>query len=640
MRVFVTLLLLAASARWTSGFYLPGVAPHEYADGEEIVAKVEKLSSIKTQLPYNYYSLPFCEPAEIENFAENLGEILRGDRIESSAFKINMKQDKTCETLCTKDYNAQELGKFRKKIIEDYKINMIVDNLPATTKIQIGDQTSFQLGFPVGFVGEEGQPDIMPGTPYLNNHFRFKILWHQDAAAYEGSRIVGFEVEAYSADHKRDGAKVNKDGSDKLATCAKNGKSDLADYLAIDKEKNGNAKFVYWTYDVIFEYSDIRWATRWDQYLHSSDTDQIHWFSIVNSILIVLFLTGMVAMILMRALNQDIKRYEQQFESDVSPEETGWKLVHGDVFRTPRHANLLSVFIGSGVQLLTMILITIGFSVLGFLSPANRGGLMTAALLLYVFMGIFAGYVSSRLYKSFKGTAWKKNTLLTAFLFPGIMFAVFFFLNLLIWGTKSSGAVPFGTLFALLFLWFGISVPLCFVGSWFGFRKDGIVYPVKINTIPRTIPGNGMTRLQDIAQCCVGGILPFGAIFIELFFILTSIWMNQMYYVFGFLLLVILILLVTCTEISICLVYFQLCNEDFHWWWRAFGTSASSGLYLFLYGIFYFITRLEIAKFVSTILYFGYMFLVSFTFTILTGTIGFIGTFYFLRKIYGAIKVD
>ena len=59
----------------------------------------------------------------------------------------------------------------------------------------------------------------------------------------------------------------------------------------------------------------------------------------------------------------------------------------------------------------------------------------------------------------------------TAFLFPGVVFVVFFILNFFVWGKGSSGAVPFGTLFALLFLWFGISVPLCFVGSYFGFRK-------------------------------------------------------------------------------------------------------------------------------------------------------------------------
>jgi hypothetical protein len=36
--------------------------------------KVNKLSSTKTQLPYDYYSLPFCKPATIVNSAENLGE--------------------------------------------------------------------------------------------------------------------------------------------------------------------------------------------------------------------------------------------------------------------------------------------------------------------------------------------------------------------------------------------------------------------------------------------------------------------------------------------------------------------------------------------------------------------------------------
>ncbi len=53
-------------------------------------------------------------------------------------------------------------------------------------------------------------------------------------------------------------------------------------------------------------------------------------------------------------------------------------------------------------------------------------------------------------------------------MFPGTIFAIFFVLNLIIWGEKSSGAVPFGTLFALLCMWFGISVPLTFVGSYFG----------------------------------------------------------------------------------------------------------------------------------------------------------------------------
>ena len=46
-------------------------------------------------------------------------------------------------------------------------------------------------------------------------------------------------------------------------------------------------------------------------------------------------------------------------------------------------------------------------------------------------------------------------TFKTAFMFPGVVFSIFFVLNLLIWGQRSSGAVPFGTLAALALLWFG-----------------------------------------------------------------------------------------------------------------------------------------------------------------------------------------
>lgn len=50
--------------------------------------KVNKLASVKTQLPYAYYSLPYCKPEKIEDSAENLGEVLRGDRIENSPYVV------------------------------------------------------------------------------------------------------------------------------------------------------------------------------------------------------------------------------------------------------------------------------------------------------------------------------------------------------------------------------------------------------------------------------------------------------------------------------------------------------------------------------------------------------------------------
>ena len=59
-----------------------------------------------------------------------------------------------------------------------------------------------------------------------------------------------------------------------------------------------------------------------------------------------------------------------------------------------------------------------------------------------------------------------------------------------------------------------------------------------------------------------------------------------------------LILVITCAEISIVLCYFQLCNEDYNWWWRSFLNSGSAGLYLFGYAFVYFFTQLEMVGFV------------------------------------------
>merc|ERR1712216_506275 len=164
----------------------------------------------------------------------------------------------------------------------------------------------------------------------------------------------------------------------------------------------------------------------------------------------------------------------------------------------------LAVSVGSGLQVLGMAVVTLIFAVLGFLSPAHRGGLLQSMMLLFTFMGVFGG------------EDWRLATLLMAFLYPGVIFVIFFVLNLLIWGQKSSGAVPFATLFALLVLWFGISVPLVFLGAYFGFRRDAIELPVRTNQIPRQIPAQPWF-IQPFFTCLVGGILPFGAVFTELF---------------------------------------------------------------------------------------------------------------------------
>eukprot|EP00736_Rhodelphis_marinus_P012645 Rmarinus@m.676 len=619
--LFLLLLPLFAYA------YLPGVQVIDWIEGEDIPVKVNKLTSTSTQLPIEYYRLPFCRPDKIEERAENLGEVLRGDRIENSVYKVQaLKKIERAILPCDKTkYTRSELKQFQRHIRDNYLVNMVIDNLPAATKLSSGHYLpGFRLGSVIG------------KNVYVNNHLRFVMKYHDpnkpenvgtDYVSHS-CRIVGFEVEPISIQYK-----WADDDHTSVVPAESNGVTSAGQRVDVETAE------IIWTYSVDWEESPVRWASRWDTYMMTAESN-IHWFSIVNSLMIVLFLTGMVAMIMMRTLRQDFTRYSKLDEDDEeSQDETGWKLVHADVFRPPQWANVLCVLCGTGVQVFGASLATIFFSALGLLNPSYRGSIMTAMLSIFVFMGLFAGYVSARLFKAMRGTEWKKNTLWTAFLVPGVVFVLFFILNIFCWAKGSSQGVPFWNMFELVMMWFGISVPLVFVGAYYGFKKESLQFPCRTTNIARTVPPQAW-YMGPLFSIVVGGVLPFGTVFIEMFFILSSIWQHEIYYLFGFLLIVFCILVVTCMEITIVLCYFQLCSEDYHWWWRAFLTSGASAVYLFMYCIFYYHTRLDITDTVSAFLYFGWSLILSILFFVLTGTIGFMSCLWFVMKIYGNIKVD
>ena len=206
-------------------------------------------------------------------------------------------------------------------------------------------------------------------------------------------------------------------------------------------------------------------------------------------------------------------------------------------------------------------------------------------------------------------------------------------------GEKSSGAVSFSNLVALLVMWLGISVPLVFVGANLAKRSPPTAAPVKINPLARKIV-NVPEGLNALAPVLLGGSLPFAACFVEIYFIMTSVWQHQFYYLFGFLFLVYLLLIISCAEISIVTVYFQLCRQDYRWWWTAFLASGSAALYLFLYSILYYFSAFDGGCLVTAMLYFGYMFLTCFAFFLMAGAIGTCATFWFVNKIYSSVKVD
>ncbi|KAJ7680358.1 Nonaspanin TM9SF [Mycena polygramma] len=627
MASLLHVLLFTAAAH---AFYLPGAAPHNFLRGDQVPLFVNALTpmltgsddaKLKSLINYDYYNprFKFCEPAGgPQKQPESLGSILFGDRIFNSPYDIKMLQNNgTCQTLCVQPGITGEDAKFiNDRIREDYALNWLIDGLPAA-EMKLDTRNGdlfFDMGFNLG--NDEGTFHELPA---LNNHYEIVLRYHSPSPG--NYRVVGVLVWPASIGGPQDGP----------ALCDSEGAAPLL--LTEDQTHT-----IRYTYRVTWNESDTPWATRWDNYLKIFDP-RIHWFSLVNSLVIVVFLCVMVSMILLRSVSREISRYNAIDLSEDVQEDWGWKLVHGEVFRTPGRPMVLSVMVGNGAQLCAMVGVTLVFALLGFLSPSNRGSLATVMMICWTFFGSIGGYLSSRVYASVGGTERRKNAFMTATILPTVIFAVVFLLNLFLLGAGSSGAVPFGTMLLIVLLWFGISAPLSAVGAYFGSKHGAIQHPVRVNQIPRQIPP-GPTYLRPWAAALLSGILPFGAAFVELYFVLSSLFASRAYYAFGFLALTAGIVGLTTATVSILFTYFCLCAEEYRWHWRAFLTGGGSAFWLLAYGLFFWASRLSLDSLSSAILYLGYLFLLVLLDFLITGTIGFLASYWAVRRLYSAIRID
>ncbi len=580
---------------------------------------------------------------------ENLGEFLSGDRIENSPYEIKMRTDSYCEQVCV--VNLDEADKKATKklayaIGANYHNNWIVDNLPSASKLEDDKNTytTYSHGFPIGF------KDPKSDDLYLNNHVNIELEYHEvESGAITSTdeepsyRIVRFTVEPFSVKHEFKNDGDNAKITNPITSCK--GGSEHTSYSMIqDHGSQPMSGQVLFTYDVIWkENKEVSWASRWDIYLSMDGAipDQVHWFSITNSLVVIFVLSGLIALILIKNVKSDYERYSvilDEEEEEDSPEDSGWKLLHADIFRAPNNPMLLAVCCGSGIQILCMFALTLVFAVMGFLNPSRRGSLVMALLLLYVFMGSVAGYVTARLYKTFKGKNYQRTVFVTAFGLPSLAFGVFFVMNFLAVLKGSGDAVPFMRMVELVVIWFGVSSPLVFAGAFIGYKVDAIEFPVRVSSIAREIPDQPwyLGNLSTIAFC---GLLPFGACFMELVFVLSSMWMEQYYYIFGFLSLTCAIFLVTAAEGTVLVQYFRLCSENHEWWWPTFINGGAVAFYVFAYSCKYF-QELESSHTSTYILYFGYMTVVSVAIFLAAGSVGMLSCLWFNKKIFSAIKCD
>mmetsp|Transcript_6752 Transcript_6752/g.16583 ORF Transcript_6752/g.16583 Transcript_6752/m.16583 type:complete len:728 (-) Transcript_6752:169-2352(-) len=624
----------------------PGVSPESYDLGEEVLMYTDLVNSKKTQVPFEFYKLPGCPvpkmtPIRKQKQRKNLGARLQGVELKPAPYTMKVKESHACTPLCQINIKPKMVRWLRRLIERQYRIHMTFDGLPVLMRSK--DLNYAVRGFPVGFKAPPEYTGLDHDEFYLYNHLKFTISYEQLTSG--SVHITGFDVLPISIEHEIEQEGTFLEISKTVSTC--NAKetppvvNDLETYLPLNTEKlESDDLTVIYSYEVEWGESELTWADRWDVYLIGSPDDDIHSFAIINSLMIVVFLTGAIATIMIRTLRKDIAGYNEIHTLEDAQEETGWKLVHADVFRPPSSCPMLfSILVGTGAQIGTAFFFTMICSIVGLISPMKKGQTLTAIVLLYVLCGAVAGYISARIFKFCDVKSWKRNTFFTAAALPGVLISIFTVLNIFLHIAGAATAVHFFTLLAILGLWITISTPMVFVGSYFGFNSDNIHVPVKVNQIARYVPQLPWFARPPLSFL-LGGLLPFGSVCIELFFIMSALWLHQIYYMMGFLLIVLLILGATCAEVSIVMTYLQLCAEDHRWWWKSFFNCASAGLYLFLYSLWFLVSRLDLVGVLPVVVYVTYMGMISVCFSLFCGSIGVLCSFVFIRSIYGALKVD
>lgn len=633
----------------------------------------------------------------------NLGEILRGDRIMTSDVELAMGQDQECRFLCTQQVSRKDVKRAQDMVRNGYVAEWIVDNLPAATSFTTVDKSRkyYAAGFKLGY--KDFSPTTGKPRYFVNNHLTI-VLRYRKAPGKDGERgkkvIVGFEVYTKSVGTSNrlesgcpaDPHQIEENMELQMApNRTKKYENPHLSYHPPEDEneiEDGAMLSIPYSYSVYWrEDEKIEWSHRWDLYfVNQEQGSRFHWLAIVNSLIISGLLSAIVAMILARTIHGDIKNFkdgnvedgklrfkrrsrpgsdilprsieksvglldqpgDEGNDADISSDDeslediTGWKLLHGDVFRAPAHSTVLAPFVGSGMQLIFMTFGLLLLSSLGILNPSFRGGFVSVGIGLFIFAGVFSGYFSARVYKTFGGLNWRRNTLVTALLFPGLLFGLSFVLNLFVWAQGSSTALPFSSVLGIILLWLFVQLPLVYVGSWHGFvRSAPLEHPTKTTSIPRQIPTQPWF-VKPVQSVLLAGLIPFAVIFIELLFVFQSVWQDKSgyYYVFGFLSVVCVILTVTIAEVTVVTVYIQLCSENYNWWWQSFLVGGGSSVWVFVYCVWYYFNKLNIDGFVSSLLFFAYSGMACAVYGLLTGTVGFLTALIFVRRIYSAIKAD
>ena len=239
--------------------------------------KANKVTSTKNPLTYDYYDLPFCKRPKSKASVDNLGERLSGDSLTISPYEVVVKEDSGCKVLCRKVHKKRDIHMLKEVIEQEYRVHWILDNLPVGIR-SVDDMGGLvHRGFPVGMLR---QISAKTKEHYMYNHVRIIVRYSEKPEEHDGIRIVGFEVVPFSIKHTYEGS--YEQDKTTLSTC--NPLTQIRHNPNNLQPIGKSGSEVIYTYETKWEKSDLSWTNRWDVYIRGVADDDIHYFSIVNSL--------------------------------------------------------------------------------------------------------------------------------------------------------------------------------------------------------------------------------------------------------------------------------------------------------------------------------------------------------------------
>ena len=594
-----------------------GILDYSHEFGSELQIQAGALSSINGIIPFSYEKLKICDIKKVVKAEDTLGEILTGEKIFNTGYVAKTGNNSLCEVLCYNQFDQESSNLIKTLIKSNYFINWYLDKLPAgliNYNKEKKTTIDYFKGIPLGYMEND--------KFFIYNHLQFHILINE--INDEKFNVVGFNILPIS---------INHNGEKEI--CAKETKQ-LLDNFNIEPQPLTQEKILF-TYDIIFEKSNNTFALRWDHYKTSNT--QIHWIGIFLSQIVIFGLSIIIIMVLVKNINTEVDMYNNQIVNFEFVDYYTWKELSGDVFRAPlKNPMLLSAIIGNGFQLFCMLTITLGLGSFGFLNPEKRANLLNLGIIFFCIMGLPGGFISTKIYQFFKGKYWLLNALLTSVIFPGTLFLGYLFVNIILSIEKSSAAVKLSDILSLFILWIFCTFPLILIGSFLGIKNRPIIAPCKTNPVPSFVPEKPW-YLHYKFMTFITGFISFGTFFIELNYVMGALWKHQIYFLAAFLWISLFLFIIICGEISIIVVFWNLCYGDYNWWWKSFLIGASPVIYFVLFSIYYFF-NLNLRRISAIIVYFGIMGLISAMSLFICGSMSVLITFVFVKTIYSRIKIN